>query len=54
MTVARGSVDGLWKRHVHDPDKRGIGTMKYSRRVPTDETAANKFAKRTLTNLYNQ
>ncbi len=48
-----GSADGPWARYVHDPDKRGIGTVRYPRRIPTDSGAAKLLAKRTLTNLYN-
>ena len=29
-----GSVDGPWAQYVHDPDKRGIGTVRYPRVVP--------------------
>lgn len=49
-----GSVDGPWARYVHDPDERGIGTVRYPRIVPKDDAAAKELAKRTLTNLYNQ
>jgi hypothetical protein len=49
-----GSVDGPWARYVHDPDARGIGTVRYPRLVPKDEEAAEKLRERTLTNLYNQ
>jgi type II restriction/modification system DNA methylase subunit YeeA len=49
-----GSMDGPWKRYVHNPDARGIGTVRYPRLVPVDEGAAKQLAKRTLTNLYNQ
>lgn len=48
-----GSVDGPWRRYVHDPDDRGIGTVRYPRRVPRGHDAARMLAKRTLTNLYN-
>ena len=48
-----GSADGPWARYVHDPDQRGIGTVRYPRRIPTDSGAAKLLAKRTLTNLYN-
>jgi len=50
----RGSVDGPWARYVHDPDARGIGTVRYPRLAPKDEKAAKNLAKRTLTSLYNQ
>lgn len=49
-----GSVDGPWKRYVHDADKRGIGTVRYPRIVPKDADSAAKLKKRTLTNLYNE
>jgi type II restriction/modification system DNA methylase subunit YeeA len=48
-----GSVDGPWARYVHDPDSRGIGTVRYPRLVPKDEASAKLLSKRTLTNLYN-
>lgn len=50
----RGSVDGPWARYVHDPDDRGIGTVRYPRLVPRDAECAVKLKARTLTNLYNQ
>lgn len=49
-----GSVDGPWARYVHDPDSRGIGTVRYPRLVPNSEEAARELAKHTLTNLYNE
>ena len=49
-----GSVDGLWARYVHDPDSRGIGTVRYRRLVSNSAEAAPELARRTLTNLYNQ
>jgi hypothetical protein len=49
-----GSVSGPWARYVHEPDARGIGTVRYPRLVPKDEEAAEKLKARTLTNLYNQ
>lgn len=49
-----GSADGPWSRYVHDPDQRGIGTVRYPRIVPRDEECAKKLKKRTLTNLYNE
>ncbi|HET9227339.1 MAG TPA: type IIL restriction-modification enzyme MmeI, partial [Thermoanaerobaculia bacterium] len=49
-----GSADGPWARYVHDPDERGIGTVRYPRLVPRDEDAAEQLRQRTLTNLYNQ
>jgi len=52
--IPDGSASGPWARYVHDPDSRGIGTVRYPRRVPNSEEAAGELAKRTLTNLYNQ
>jgi hypothetical protein len=49
-----GSVDGPWKRYVHDPDERGIGTVRYPRVVAKNDASAEKLQKRTLTNLYNE
>ena len=49
-----GSTTGPWSRYVHNPDARGIGTVRYPRTVPRDEACAQHLAKRTLTNLYNQ
>jgi type II restriction/modification system DNA methylase subunit YeeA len=49
-----GASDGPWSRYVHDPDERGIGTVRYPRLVRKDAAVADKLAKRTLTNLYNQ
>ncbi len=49
-----GSADGPWARFVHDPDERGIGTVRYPRLVPRHEAAAKQLKKRTLTNLYNE
>jgi type II restriction/modification system DNA methylase subunit YeeA len=49
-----GSVDGPWKRFVHEPDARGIGTVRWPRIVAKDDESAKKLAKRTLTNLYNE
>ncbi|GAB4254079.1 MULTISPECIES: class I SAM-dependent DNA methyltransferase [Deferrisoma] len=49
-----GSVDGPWARHVTNPDERGIGTVRYARRVPADPKAARELKRRTLTNLYNE
>ena len=48
-----GSVDGPWSRFVRDPDERGIGTVRYPRRVPKDAHIFD-VKKRTLTNLYNE
>jgi type II restriction/modification system DNA methylase subunit YeeA len=49
-----GSVNGPWARFVHEPDARGIGTVRYPRLVPKDADSAKQLAKRTLTNLYNE
>ena len=48
-----GSIDGPWSRYVHDPDDRGIGTVRYPRLVPKDAHVFD-LAKRTLTKLYNE
>ena len=49
-----GSVAGPWKRYLHDPDERGIGTVRYPRIVSRDDDCAQKLKQRTLTNLYNE
>jgi hypothetical protein len=49
-----GSADGPWARYVHEPDERGIGTVRYPRLVPKDAECAANLKARTLTNLYNQ
>ncbi|MFL6290609.1 MAG: class I SAM-dependent DNA methyltransferase [Thermoanaerobaculia bacterium] len=49
-----GSAGGPWARYVHDPDERGIGTVRFPRLVPRDDDAAEQLRQRTLTNLYNQ
>jgi len=49
-----GSADGPWARYVHDPNERGIGTVRYPRITPKDAECAAKFKARTLTNLYNE
>ena len=49
-----GSADGPWARYVHEPDDRGIGTVRYPRTVAKDADCAKKLKKRTLTNLYNE
>jgi hypothetical protein len=49
-----GSIDGPWKRYLHDPDARGIGTVRWPRVVARDAECAAKLKVRTLTNLYNQ
>jgi hypothetical protein len=49
-----GSADGPWKRYVHDPNKKGTGTVRYPRVVAKDADTAARLKKRTLTNLYNE
>jgi hypothetical protein len=49
-----GSTDGPWARYLHDPDARGIGTVRYPRPVPKDAECAAMLKARTLTNLYNE
>jgi hypothetical protein len=49
-----GSVDGPWQCYVHNPDSRGVGTVRFPRLVPKDAESARQLAARTLTNLYNQ
>ena len=49
-----GSVEGPWRRYLHQPDARGIGTVRYPRIAPKDAECAALLAKRTLTNLYNE
>jgi len=49
-----GSIQGPWARYVHDPDSRGIGTVRYPRIVPRDPGCAELLSERTLTNLYNE
>jgi hypothetical protein len=49
-----GSVDGPWTRYVVEPDKRGIGTVRWPRVVAKDAECAESLKKRTLTNLCNQ
>jgi hypothetical protein len=49
-----GSKDGPWARFVHEPDARGIGTVRYPQIVAKDPDCAQLLAKRTLTNLYNE
>jgi len=49
------STTGPWSRYVHNPNARGIGTVRYPRLVPKDVASAkNLQKKRTLTNLYNE
>jgi hypothetical protein len=49
-----GSVEGPWKRYVHDANARGIGTVRFPRTVAKDSGCDAKLKKRTLTNLYNE
>jgi len=49
-----GSANGPWSRYVVNPDKNGIGTVRYPRVEPRDADCAVKLKKRTLTNLYNE
>jgi hypothetical protein len=49
-----GSVDGPWKRYVHEPNDKGIGTVRYPRIVAKSADFAANLKKRTLTNLYNE
>jgi hypothetical protein len=49
-----GSLDGPWKRFVHEPDGRGIGTVRWPRIVARDAECAKRLEQRTLTKLYNQ
>jgi hypothetical protein len=48
-----GSLDGPWARYVHDPDQRGIGTVRYPR-IVCNGKMPTQLKKRTLTNLYNE
>jgi hypothetical protein len=47
-----GSTSGPWARYVHDPDARGVGTVRYPRLVPRDEQTVAELSKWILTNLY--
>jgi type II restriction/modification system DNA methylase subunit YeeA len=49
-----GSLDGPWSQYVHDAGANGIGTVRYPRLVPKDDTCAKSLKSRTLTNLYNK
>ena len=49
-----GTTTGPWARYVHNPDPRGIGTVRYPRLVPRNEDYAKLLAKRTLTKLENE
>ncbi len=42
------------RSYVHEPDSRGIGTVRYPRLVAKDADCAKQLAMRTLTNLYNE
>jgi len=53
-TSGSGASSAGRSRYVHDPDARGIGTVRYPRIVPRDEACAEHLKARTLTNLYNQ
>jgi hypothetical protein len=50
------TATGPWCRFIPPEtiNTKGIGTARYSRRVPKDATAASELKKRTLTNLYNK
>src|SRR5208337_5290268 len=48
-----GSIDGPWTHYVHDPNNRGIGTVRYPRLVAKNAHVFD-LAKRTQTNLYNE
>jgi len=48
-----GSIDGPWTHYVHDPNDRGIGTVRYPRLVAKNAHVFD-LAKRTQTNLYNE
>ena len=54
MLTFPGSVAGPWARYVTNPNKAGIGTVRYPRIVAADAECAKRLAKRTLTNLYNE
>ncbi|MDD5139164.1 MAG: hypothetical protein PHY43_02760 [Verrucomicrobiales bacterium] len=49
-----GSADGPWARYVVEPDKNGVGTVRYPRLEPRDADCAAKLKDRTLTKLYNE
>jgi len=49
-----GSANGPWARYLHNPNRDGIGTVRYPRLEPRDADCAAKLKKRTLTNLYNE
>jgi type II restriction/modification system DNA methylase subunit YeeA len=49
-----GSVTGPWSCYVQNPDKNGIGTVRYPRLEPRNAECAAKLKERTLTKLYNE
>ena len=49
-----GSIDGPWSRFVHDPDERGIGSVRYPVTKPGSSSIVKNLTERTLTNLYNK
>ncbi|HZL79827.1 MAG TPA: DNA methyltransferase [Candidatus Limnocylindrales bacterium] len=49
-----GSADGAWARYVVQPDKNGVGTVRYPRLGSRDADCAAKLKDRTLTKLYNE
>jgi len=49
-----GSVDGPWARYVHNPDSRGIGTVRYPRLEPRDAECAAKLKKAHPDESYNE
>jgi hypothetical protein len=49
-----GSANGPWARYIVNPDKTGIGTVRYPRLEPRDADCAAKLKERTLTKLYNE
>jgi hypothetical protein len=49
-----GSAHGPWARYVQNPNRHGIGTVRYPRLEPRDADCAAQLKKRTLTNLYNE
>jgi hypothetical protein len=49
-----GSANGPWARYVVNPDKNGIGTVRYPRLEPRDAGCAAELKMRTLTSLYNE
>ncbi len=49
-----GSVSGPWSRYAVNPDKNGIGLVRYPRLEPRNADCAAKLRNRTLTKLYNE